>query len=195
MQDYIYPVLEQTIVVNNRVNLYSYPHGFLQILCHMQWTGLVYDSFAPNSLLSIILLQSLHKYSYNITWKCYSSWMKTRANIPEAVVRFPLWLDKIVNQPSVVFTQSSTSISYTPEYNNAFTSWYSFNEFPSSFVFRFYKLSYTYVQFLQLRKNVTRCENINSFLITKKQCTNNMVPSGANTCLEFMGDLHNSCFY
>ena len=34
-------------------------------------------------------------------------------------VVLPTWLD---NQPGVVFTQSSTLISYTPEYNNAFTS-------------------------------------------------------------------------
>ena len=42
---------------------------------------------------------------------------------------WPTWSERLVirnfNQPGVVFTQSSTLISYTPEYNNTFTSWYN----------------------------------------------------------------------
>ena len=41
--------------------------------------------------------------------------VERRASIPEIVGSIP-------TQPSVVFTQSSTLRSYTPEYNNAFTS-------------------------------------------------------------------------
>ena len=46
--------------------------------------------------------------------------------LPTEVVRFDSHCDwtKFFNQPSVVFTHSSTLISYTPEYNNAFTYWY-----------------------------------------------------------------------
>ena len=41
---------------------------------------------------------------------------------PQNVGDVRMWLDKILNQPGVVFSQSSTLISYTPGYNNAFTS-------------------------------------------------------------------------
>ena len=58
--------------------------------------------------------------------------VERRSTIPEVVGSIPTVVEQNFLPARVVFTQSSTLISYTSEYNNAFTSWYKdTGDFPS----------------------------------------------------------------